>query len=179
MRLFTSIKRPDKRSYLYPCVFTPPSGMFLANFYLRCSSSDVCILSQRADFDSTNILLAHLFSLLLCFYSKYLDFEEMSPRRCIFGCRWQPHLFLMPSDENIRQLWIAFLTSCQLQPHDRSFICERHFTADMFQNLHQCRSGFARNLRLNSDAIPTIKQPTEDPEPQPVSNIQEYIYCHK
>ncbi|XP_051539025.1 zinc finger homeobox protein 4 isoform X2 [Myxocyprinus asiaticus] len=87
-------------------------------------------------------------------------------RRCsVPGCRKIVSLHRPPKDPNLRNQWLKFIFS---EVPDRvnvgTFVCSKHFTIDAFVNHSQHAAGFATKLFLKDGAVPTIFDPTVQPE---------------
>lgn len=100
-----------------------------------------------------------------------------SIKRCaIHGCRIEPaSLHSLPKDPIIRNEWLKFLfTDIPDRYSPTVTICSAHFSPDSFVNLSQFNAGYASKLLLKEGRVPTIFDPT--PNPQSVSKIFFYSF---
>ena len=65
-----------------------------------------------------------------------------------------------PKDENIAKKWVDFMQISQnkFQPFKSSRICCLHFTHDSYDNFLEWQLGYVSRLRLNNDAVPSLRQ---------------------
>ena len=74
-----------------------------------------------------------------------------------------------PADKGVREKWDRFVRSTRknwTHSSDKSIICGKHFVSpDDFENHMQWRMGFASNLCLKRDAIPSIRPKPNGDQP--------------
>ncbi|XP_051732750.1 Krueppel-like factor 8 isoform X1 [Ctenopharyngodon idella] len=90
-----------------------------------------------------------------------------SIKRCaIHGCRIEPaSLHSLPKDPIIRNEWLKFLfTDIPDRYSPTVTICSAHFSPDSFVNLSQFNAGYASKLLLKEGRVPTIFDPTPNPQ---------------
>ena len=84
-------------------------------------------------------------------------------RRCsVGGCsNTQAPLHCLPLDAKLRTRWIKFilLTRTLDQNMKTIVVCSKHFHKSDYRNVWKVDMGFAKNLKLNEDAVPSIKGP--------------------
>lgn len=103
-----------------------------------------------------------------------------SIKRCaIPGCRIEPvSLHSLPKDPSIRNEWLKFLCTDVPDRYSPTLtICSAHFSPDSFVNLSQCNAGYASQLLLKEGRVPTIVDPT--PNPQSVGKISYFFTREK
>ena len=62
----------------------------------------------------------------------------------------------LPKEPNIRRAVMFVYEKIPVQFDPQLHICLNHFTEDSFENLGQCKAGFAMKLLLNRGAVPTL-----------------------
>ncbi|KAM4630941.1 zinc finger MYM-type protein 4-like [Polymixia lowei] len=83
------------------------------------------------------------------------------PRRCLIpGCQpaLKVSLHKIPEEENLRRAWLSFIhkyRTAWFDP-DSAFLCTAHFHRRCILNYTQHSMGFAKFVRLKSDAIPSV-----------------------
>ncbi|XP_058614077.1 Krueppel-like factor 8 isoform X1 [Onychostoma macrolepis] len=90
-----------------------------------------------------------------------------SIKRCVIpGCRIEPvSLHSLPKDPSIRNEWLKFLFTDVPDRYSPTLtICSAHFSTDSFVNLSQFNAGYASKLLLKEGRVPTILDPTPNPQ---------------
>jgi hypothetical protein len=82
-------------------------------------------------------------------------------RRCVFDNCNKPNVSLhgFPTNAELRQHWIDFVRKngkADFIPNSLSRICSAHFRLTDFVNYQQFKCGFAKNLVLHQNTIPSI-----------------------
>lgn len=83
-------------------------------------------------------------------------------RKCsVLGCHNSTGLHCFPRSNS--ELLSQWLRACGQDENTklpiRAGVCNEHFTPDAFSNWYEVKTGFAKNLLLNHDAIPTLTLP--------------------
>ncbi|KAK7918641.1 hypothetical protein WMY93_009925 [Mugilogobius chulae] len=74
-------------------------------------------------------------------------------------------LYTLPKEEKLREKWLTLIFgNPQNEVRKNLFVCERHFSADSFQNFGLFKSGFTSKLILQPGAVPTIRGADEPAE---------------
>ncbi|XP_033959402.1 uncharacterized protein [Pseudochaenichthys georgianus] len=88
-------------------------------------------------------------------------------KRCfVVGCVYPDKtLHSMPTSEKDKKLWMDFIYNGNVPEYQNKcmVVCSKHFTADLFINLSQVKSGFGTKLRLKTGSIPTIRNTNSEP----------------
>lgn len=82
------------------------------------------------------------------------------------GCSTSVGLHNFPQNMKIRLLWLRVIglgENHKLPPH--AGVCKQHFARDSFANLMEIELGYARCVRLKSDAVPTLYLPGRSQKP--------------
>lgn len=75
-------------------------------------------------------------------------------------------MFSFPSDPVLKQQWMQFVFPGQQRNCDWVYVCSLHFGDDCFTNKAQFDAGFANRLQLRDAAVPTLKDPVQETQPQ-------------
>lgn len=84
----------------------------------------------------------------------------------MIGCSTSVGLHNFPQNLKIRRMWLRVIglgENYKLPPH--AGVCKHHFSRDSFANLMEVELGYAKCLRLKSDAIPSLVLPGRSQKP--------------
>lgn len=97
-------------------------------------------------------------------------------RKCtVVGCQSIAGLHGFPENSEFRRQWLrAIGLGEDSELPVRAGVCHLHFSPDSFSNYHEVQMGFGKQLRLKSEAIPTLTlgQP-RPPRPMEANPIQQ------
>ena len=78
-------------------------------------------------------------------------------KRSVPACTGNADTFQSLPKEPITRWAVIFVyEKIPVQFHPQLHICSNHFTEDSFENLGQCKAGFAMKLLLKRGAVPTL-----------------------
>ncbi|XP_037641699.1 uncharacterized protein LOC119497554 isoform X2 [Sebastes umbrosus] len=90
----------------------------------------------------------------------------------VVGCKNQHRsLHLPPQDTKFKWIHFIYDGNVPLNVTSRPYVCANHFTWNCYTNAGQYKTGFANTLRLKEGAVPTIRDPTTNPEAQASTSL--------